>query len=332
MQDIVDRIPLPPFPTGWWAVSFSSALPAGAVRPLRYFSRELVLFRTESGVPVLADAACPHLGAHLGEGGAVIGETIRCPFHHWRFDAAGKCREALFAPPPAKAKLTLWPVIEQNGMILTWYDEAGRPPSWDFPIFPEGLAVGHREWQFQIHSHPQEVFENGSDVTHFTPIHGFWPLRPAGPPEIDGPFFGCHGASYKPEGDARPDATFRHLIFSTRMAGPGFNHGISPLAGIEGATIGNLYYGTPIDPGLMDFRIIQYIRCEDPVAATQITAKMADSFHEGTKAGLLDDAPIFRRKQYRPTPLLSAADGPIIQYRRWYAQFYPSAGEAKAAS
>ena len=36
----------------------------------------------------MLDAYCPHLGAHLAEGGRVQGESVRCPFHAWEFDGA----------------------------------------------------------------------------------------------------------------------------------------------------------------------------------------------------------------------------------------------------
>src|SRR5689334_23634300 len=34
---------------------------------------------------------CPHLGAHLGIGGTVVGDSIKCPFHAWRFGGDGAC-------------------------------------------------------------------------------------------------------------------------------------------------------------------------------------------------------------------------------------------------
>ena len=38
------------------------------------------------------DAFCPHMGAHLGFGGEVVGNSIKCPFHGWSFDREGKCQ------------------------------------------------------------------------------------------------------------------------------------------------------------------------------------------------------------------------------------------------
>lgn len=81
----------PAIPNGWFAVAFSDEVKAGGVRPLRYLGRELVLFRSSTGVASVLDAHCPHLGAHLGIGGGVVGETLACPFHGWRFDAQGQC-------------------------------------------------------------------------------------------------------------------------------------------------------------------------------------------------------------------------------------------------
>ena len=86
-----------PIPFGWYALAPSSELAVGDVKPLHYFGRELVLFRTESGQPAVLNAFCPHLGAHLGHGGHVEGESISCPFHAWKFDGDGFCTDLPYA-------------------------------------------------------------------------------------------------------------------------------------------------------------------------------------------------------------------------------------------
>ena len=48
-------------------------------------------YRGMSGKVHILDAFCPHLGAHLGVGGSVVEEDIRCPFHSWTFNGAGVC-------------------------------------------------------------------------------------------------------------------------------------------------------------------------------------------------------------------------------------------------
>lgn len=79
-----------PIPFGWYAVAFSDDLAVGQVKPLRYFARDLVLFRAAQGTPCVLDAFCPHRGAHLGHGGRVGGESIVCPFHGWEFDGSSR--------------------------------------------------------------------------------------------------------------------------------------------------------------------------------------------------------------------------------------------------
>jgi phenylpropionate dioxygenase-like ring-hydroxylating dioxygenase large terminal subunit len=134
-----------PFPTpfGWYQVACSDELAPGSVVPLRYFGRELVALRTHSGRAAVFDAHCPHLGAHLGHGGRVEGESLRCPFHGWTFDVSGACVEVAYARRvPPGARLRAWPVVERNGLVMVWYHPAGLAPQWELPGLPEHLDPG----------------------------------------------------------------------------------------------------------------------------------------------------------------------------------------------
>ena len=94
------------FCIGWFSVARSNELKVGSVMRVVAFERELALYRTRSGVAVVQDAFCPHLGAHLGVEGRVIGESIRCPFHGWRFDTSGDCVEIPYCDEiPERAKV-----------------------------------------------------------------------------------------------------------------------------------------------------------------------------------------------------------------------------------
>jgi 3-ketosteroid 9alpha-monooxygenase subunit A len=70
-----------PIPSGWFAVATSEEIAIRDVAIRHYFGQDLVVFRTESGAVSVFDPYCPHLGAHLGHGGRVEGERLRCPFH-----------------------------------------------------------------------------------------------------------------------------------------------------------------------------------------------------------------------------------------------------------
>ena len=165
-----------PIPNGWFAVRFSDELAAEQVEAVRYFGKDLVLFRTEAGEVRVLDAFCAHLGAHLGKGGVVQGETIRCPFHAWRYDGSGTCVDVPYAKRiPRKAQVRSWSVVERNYMIWVWHHADGEAPGFELPEAPE---VASDEWTpyerhiWTIRTRNQEMGENGVDRAHFKYVHG----------------------------------------------------------------------------------------------------------------------------------------------------------------
>ena len=130
----------------------TTSAPAG-VKPLRYFGRDLVLYRGDSGAVHVFDAFCGHLGAHLGYGGRVCGDDIQCPFHGWRWDCDGQNVEIPYSTQVNRSRrLNRWVVREGSGTIFLWHDPTGRrsvlrPPGHSRGgkrrLLP-GLA-GHRE-------------------------------------------------------------------------------------------------------------------------------------------------------------------------------------------
>ena len=183
------RIPLPPFPRGWFAIAFSAELEPGAVQRRHYFGRELVVYRTESGQVSLADAYCPHLGAHLGHGGRVEGERLVCPFHGWQFGPDGRCAAMPYGKRiPDRARLAPWQVIEQNGVVLAYWDGvdgSGSGAAWKPPVVDLGAYSEMRSRTWELASHPQEVMENSADGAHFRYIHKTHYMDVAVQPVVD---------------------------------------------------------------------------------------------------------------------------------------------------
>ena len=162
-----------PIPFGWFCIGYSDELAVGDVRNIHYFGRDMVLFRTESGKVGLTDPACPHLGAHLGHGGTVQGESIRCPFHHWQYDTQGVITDIPYAkriPPKVAGKpcLKTYPTCEKNAVIWAWYHPEDAAPDHEVIALEE---IDNPEWVEQIRfqwtfdSCPQEIAENGVDKT-----------------------------------------------------------------------------------------------------------------------------------------------------------------------
>jgi phenylpropionate dioxygenase-like ring-hydroxylating dioxygenase large terminal subunit len=158
------------FPAAWIYFGPSRDLRSGPVsQPL--LGKRLVAYRTDSGRVVVMDARCPHLGGDLGFG-AVRGEAISCPFHHWEFGAAGRCtRIPAGGPIPAGAAVTSYPAEERHGQI--WFFNGPRPLH-PLPFFAgedQDAFVAGAPVQYQT-EHPWYFYgANGFDTQHMGPLH-----------------------------------------------------------------------------------------------------------------------------------------------------------------
>ena len=175
------RYPFPPYPTGWFQVAYSDEIKPGEVKPLVYFGKQLVTFRTESGRLSVLDAVCPHMRAHIGLGGKVKGESVVCPSHGWQFGVDGRLHRASYLQKiPPRSSLACWPVREKNGLVIVWHDIEKKPPSWTVPHIPEfssdeWIAPMRREWKIRSSNH-EVSRESGRQGAHQLPA-GYCPSR-----------------------------------------------------------------------------------------------------------------------------------------------------------
>jgi 3-ketosteroid 9alpha-monooxygenase subunit A len=309
--------PLSGYARGWFVIAFSADLPAGESRPLRYFGQDLVVFRGEDGAVRVLDAFCPHLGAHLGHGGKVVGDTIRCPFHAWRFGGDGVCVDVPYAKKiPPGARLRSWPVHETNGVVLLYHDPAGAPPAFAIPVIPEYGTDAWLPWstfKYHVKTHPREIVDNLADRTHFPAVHRT---------EIDGFDFGVEGhrAWQKVQGRALlPDGGVDNFSSMTTYHGPGYL-----LMRMDGALQNYMLVAhTPIDEGNLDLRLAVTLKI---VGDRKRTEGYVGRYLANLKAGFEDDLHIWEHKVYVDPPMLADGDGPVGQLRRWYRQFYASEG------
>ena len=316
-------------PNGWFAVAWCKELVKGDVKRIRYFDEELVLFRTRSGEATVLDAYCPHLGAHLAEGGRVIGETIRCPFHGWQYDRTGSCVKIPYAEGeriPRKACVRPWDVVERNGMIFVWHHAEGKPPSWEVPAMPEledPAWTEPRTFELEVPVHMQDMAENNCDPVHFQFVHGNTQV----PESVvsygeDGRFMRM--LSNHPQ--ETPQGTF-----DMELERDAWGLGLVSVRskGIPGAGLLMFSSTSPIDAGHTHSRWI--------FTVTRNLADLAgEDFIDGMSQGVLQDMRIWKNKIHRANPVLCKADRYLAEFRRWAKQFYsaPAAGTevSKASS
>ncbi|MFO0686582.1 MAG: Rieske 2Fe-2S domain-containing protein [Sandaracinus sp.] len=317
-------------PIGWYVVAFSSDLPAGEVRTLRYFGRELVAFRGASGRVTVAGAYCPHLGAHLGCGGVVEGDAIRCPFHKWRFDGSGECREIPYSDViPRTARLETLPVLEQNGVVHAFFDPTGTRAPWSLPVLDEsGWTPGRTVIWRGLTTHPQEIFENTVDVAHIGPIHDGRGARLRGKPEMDGERMRVEVEFEAPGAVVGMPDLVNDVHLEVTLRGLGWVVVQTHVRNVEVRARQRIYV-TPVDEEHFDIRGIVHVREGDDPAFTE---ELAELFHRAYVEDFAKDFPIWENKRYLARPQLAKGDGPIGGYRHWCTQFHTTraAGERPA--
>lgn len=295
-----------PVPNGWYTIIGSADLVAGDLVSIRAVDRDLVVFRDEAGAAHVFDAHCPHLGAHLG-GGRVVGETLQCPFHGWTYATDGRCVDIPYCDSriPAKARVRSYRVDEKDGFVYFWYHAADAAPTYEIPTVTEVADPDWTDahvWEFELVAALQEMAENNVDYAHFRYVHG----RAVIPMditelELNGP---CSSIIERlPEG----------MTFERDTYGPGVAVLRFPGLMTFVATT------TPIDRGNCRLRWHFHFPNALASAADDLVDSVTGAY------GFQADVPIWRDLHYRDRPLLVKGDGPIMEYRRWYSQFYEGA-------
>ena len=304
----------PGIPNGWYAVAWSHELGPAEVKRLHYFSEELVLFRTRTGRARVLSAYCPHLGAHLAEGGRVSGETIRCPFHAWQYDGeTGACVAIPYCERiPPKARVRKWETVERNGMIFVWHHDRQADPDWEVPEisqFSDPAWSEPRIFEIEVPVHVQDMAENNLDPVHFQVVHSSLDV-----PETelvfapDGRFFSAVSHTEQ----ETPWGTFKmELLRDTWCIG---------MSSVESR-------GIP-ETGLYMFSSTAPIDRYHAISRWALTAtkNMVDTageeWFDALTKGLRDDMRIWTHKVHRREPVLCEADKMLGDFRRWTKQFY----------
>jgi len=306
------RYPFSPWPNGWFRAAYASELAPGEVRTIHFFGRDLVLFRTEAGHAHLFDPHCPHLGAHLGHGGSVVGEHLRCPFHHWEFDGEGVCRKIEYAKRiPPKARIHAWPVVEKNGIVFFHHDRDGEAPAFEVPDVPELEEDGWlppEVMHWTVRASWLDMNENSVDKAHFRYVHGTLTIPPTTARIEDHVHVAESLFTMKMPGGGQGDATLVTLDY-----GPGFQ--LVRITGLIDTLMINT--ATPIDEERTDVSFAYTVRADGDTRKIHL----AEAVIKDLKEQFEHDRPIWENKAHWKRPVLCDGDGPISTYRKWYAQF-----------
>jgi 3-ketosteroid 9alpha-monooxygenase subunit A len=314
---IRNRSSLPTYPNGWFRVASSEEVTADALLPLTYFGAHYVAFRAPDGTARVADAYCPHLGAHLAShtGGKIENGTITCPFHRWQFATdGGQCTRINYSKiVPPKARLTLHPVREMHGMVVMWHHTESLPP--DYEPYVETRIDTETGWmkldplRWEMYAQQQEFLENIFDSAHILELHNSETL----------PRF----ASI----DDTPYGT--KIVLDIDVPDPEFPVAkcINDYTGISLAVQNNRARGenllftsfTPIDEDRVEMTVNAYIKDS---GSSELNSAFGTQFIERFKYEVSQDLAILEHKKHLEKPLLCAGDGDILRWRRYTGRFY----------
>ncbi|MFA5494328.1 MAG: Rieske 2Fe-2S domain-containing protein [Porticoccaceae bacterium] len=322
------------YPRGWLMVA-SSASVTSVPDEGRFFGEDVVLYRGESGKPVMLDAYCPHMGAHLAVGptGAtaqhcvqVVGDAIRCPNHGWIFGADGKCREIPYSDItiPDTLRIRSWRVQETGGMVFVWHDEEGGEPTYELPAIPQWddlqWLCSEVEEMGVWDVHPMELAEHGVDKIHLANVHGSDRVV------YHAVTFDDHCAQTTSRtATVLPDGGEFVSVTHSRYTGPGFLR--AEMEGERPAIL--VFCHTPVEDGkVRSWHAVMMKARGDTV--TEEDRAVHQQICQFSRLAFEQDLHIFQRKKPSLRPVEIPGDPPFRRYRQWYGQFYRPRSETAA--
>jgi phenylpropionate dioxygenase-like ring-hydroxylating dioxygenase large terminal subunit len=155
-------------PDYWYPIAWSRELKPGRMLARRYAGEPVVVVRGQDGGLFALENRCAHRQVPLTHG-VVRGCAVKCGYHGWTYDAAGKCVEV---PYLGKERLPngvkSYPCREVDGLIFIFPGDPALAPA----RLPAGLGAradrGYktRELNREVAAHYTFMHENLFDMNH----------------------------------------------------------------------------------------------------------------------------------------------------------------------
>lgn len=157
---------------GWFVLCRSGELRSLRASSFVVCGHKVTAYRGRSGQAYALDAFCPHMGLDLGKG-TVVGENLRCAFHHWVLNGEGDLVGRPQGQPGGRpACLQSYATWEGYGLVWIYPDREAPAP----PYLPPELAgqdvVGSQMAPQRRTCHPHSATSNGIDIHHIKAVHG----------------------------------------------------------------------------------------------------------------------------------------------------------------
>jgi phenylpropionate dioxygenase-like ring-hydroxylating dioxygenase large terminal subunit len=300
----------------WYPALASHELGDQPVR-LRMLGQDFVMARDAAGRPFCLANVCSHRGGSLA-GGRVVDGCIQCPYHGWRFDRDGLCRRipslGSDARVPGRTRVDSYPVEERYGIVFAFLGdlpEAERPGIMAIPEY------GREGWRpnlmtFDARVNFQRSVENALDPAHTSFVHGFGMMGEQRELALQTFDWGCLFMTEFYDTPGLPADV-------VPSAGTGF-HGASQfytIIHLPPDTYVNQYmFELPVDEDRIRIFLVN-MRNKDlaPASDARMVRDCSRVVMEDVR--VLEDLHPLLTPERPAREFLVAADGPIVNYRRW---------------
>ncbi len=315
---------MPPFPKqgeggydqSWFPMMLSSQLGKGEVVSRDFLSGRVIVFRGENGKAVVQSAYCSHFGADLAAG-TVIGNDIRCPFHHWQYGQDGVCTKIPTGDPiPKAARQFVFPTEEKLGVIWAFN---GEEPLYELPtlgVSDETHTIRVKQLRNQPHD-PSVFMCNTLDLQHIRSVHG---IRFENDKEPEATF-NAFEVFYHAKGTAPQDysISYRFAIYGSSILGyQGY---------FDDREVKAIYTGAPLPNGHSTSYMITATPKADGDSQDDSVVRFLDKVTAARENVITEDWPILSRIGHPRRKLFTKSDrllAKFITYLNEYPRAHPS--------
>jgi nitrite reductase/ring-hydroxylating ferredoxin subunit len=289
----------------WFPVALAAEVMAEKALGIDLLGTRVVAYRDSCGAAVVQSAWCPHLGADLSLG-EMVESQIRCPYHHWRFDAAGICTHIPTADKiPPGARIFRFPTSEAWGLV--WAFNGHKP------LFPPPEIPGVHEAELTIDTRARSVVRplppwvatsNGVDFQHLRTLHN---LPTSAPDTID-------VSAYSIEFRIETDRYLQHgRITGTNVFAQHLRR--------EGMDLYMLFCGAPIDPRTSrGFYTVGVRSSGDSPPEHSRDAAQLEGVRRLVETLLAEDDPVLNTMRFK-AGVLVASDRHLARYLKYVSEF-----------
>lgn len=155
-------------PEFWYPIARSVELRPGTTHACSFAGDPIVLIHGKNGAAFALEDRCAHRQVPLSAG-IVDGDTVRCGYHGWAYDASGACAVPYASECAARPRgLRSFPCREAYGRVFVFPGEAARAPDVPLPDIPSARDARYkiRYLNRRANCHYSFMHENLMDMNH----------------------------------------------------------------------------------------------------------------------------------------------------------------------